>query len=172
MFKPAHPAQNGQLERLQVMHGTMHSSAYKQGLKVGQSWGCPKSIYCGLAVAWSILLSSAFHVEITPLCSGQTEVTMDRCLLHVLHIISSTKSLVTTSLSVMWAPDQHLTCSNVSEETYACLLQTVCDRHDPAFHPRFKKWADDYFYIPHRGERRGLGGIFFGTCCWIFDNPM
>lgn len=40
--------------------------------------------------------------------------------------------------------------------------QNVCDRHDPEFHARFKKWADDYFYIPHRGERRGLGGIFFG----------
>jgi ABC-type transport system substrate-binding protein len=37
----------------------------------------------------------------------------------------------------------------------------VCDRHDPAFYPRFKQWADDYFLIKHRGERRGLGGIFF-----------
>jgi len=39
--------------------------------------------------------------------------------------------------------------------------KTVCDRHDPAFYPRFKQWADDYFLIGHRGERRGLGGIFF-----------
>lgn len=37
----------------------------------------------------------------------------------------------------------------------------VCDKHDPAFYPRFKTWADDYFFIKHRGERRGLGGIFF-----------
>ncbi|XP_065859486.1 coproporphyrinogen-III oxidase 1, chloroplastic-like [Euphorbia lathyris] len=37
----------------------------------------------------------------------------------------------------------------------------VCDKFDPAFYPRFKKWCDDYFYIKHRGERRGLGGIFF-----------
>ena len=37
----------------------------------------------------------------------------------------------------------------------------VCDRHDPAYYPKFKKWADDYFLIKHRGERRGLGGIFF-----------
>ncbi|QJD80526.1 oxygen-dependent coproporphyrinogen oxidase [Spirosoma rhododendri] len=40
-------------------------------------------------------------------------------------------------------------------------LKTVCDRHDPAYHPRFKTWADDYFYIPHRQETRGVGGIFF-----------
>jgi len=37
----------------------------------------------------------------------------------------------------------------------------ACDKHDPAFYPDFKKRADDYFKIPHRGETRGLGGIFF-----------
>ena len=37
----------------------------------------------------------------------------------------------------------------------------VCDKHDPEYYPRFKKWADEYFYIKHRGETRGLGGIFF-----------
>lgn len=40
-------------------------------------------------------------------------------------------------------------------------LKTTCDRHDAEFYPKFKKWADDYFKIPHRGETRGLGGIFF-----------
>ena len=37
----------------------------------------------------------------------------------------------------------------------------VCDRHDPTYYPRFKAWCDEYFYIPHRGEARGVGGIFF-----------
>ena len=37
----------------------------------------------------------------------------------------------------------------------------VCDKYDPDFYPRFKKWADEYFFIKHRGETRGLGGIFF-----------
>jgi coproporphyrinogen III oxidase len=40
-------------------------------------------------------------------------------------------------------------------------LKAVCDRHDPAYYPRFKTWADDYFYIRHRRETRGVGGIFF-----------
>ena len=40
-------------------------------------------------------------------------------------------------------------------------LRDTCDRFDPAYYPRFKKWADDYFYIPHREETRGVGGIFF-----------
>lgn len=39
--------------------------------------------------------------------------------------------------------------------------KATCDKHDPEFYSKFKKWADDYFKIPHRGETRGLGGIFF-----------
>jgi len=39
--------------------------------------------------------------------------------------------------------------------------KTVCDRHPAADHARFKKWCDDYFYLPHRQECRGIGGIFF-----------
>lgn len=40
-------------------------------------------------------------------------------------------------------------------------LQTTCNRHNRDFYPRFKRWADDYFYIAHRKETRGVGGIFF-----------
>ncbi len=40
-------------------------------------------------------------------------------------------------------------------------LKSVCDRHDMGYYPRFKTWADDYFYIKHRHETRGIGGIFF-----------
>jgi coproporphyrinogen III oxidase len=39
--------------------------------------------------------------------------------------------------------------------------KTICDRHDAGYYPRFKRWCDEYFYIPHRGETRGVGGIFF-----------
>ncbi|RCJ40755.1 coproporphyrinogen III oxidase [Nostoc minutum NIES-26] len=37
----------------------------------------------------------------------------------------------------------------------------VCDKYDSSYYPRFKKSCDEYFHIPHRGERRGIGGIFF-----------
>mmetsp|Transcript_29599 Transcript_29599/g.70522 ORF Transcript_29599/g.70522 Transcript_29599/m.70522 type:complete len:396 (-) Transcript_29599:258-1445(-) len=40
-------------------------------------------------------------------------------------------------------------------------LKNVCDKHDPEYYPKFKKWCDEYFKIKHRGETRGLGGIFF-----------
>jgi coproporphyrinogen III oxidase len=40
-------------------------------------------------------------------------------------------------------------------------LKAICDAFDPEFYGRFKPWADEYFFIPHRGETRGVGGIFF-----------
>lgn len=41
------------------------------------------------------------------------------------------------------------------------MYKDVCDRFDPTWYPKFKAWADEYFMIKHRGETRGLGGIFF-----------
>ncbi|XP_076655727.1 oxygen-dependent coproporphyrinogen-III oxidase [Halictus rubicundus] len=40
-------------------------------------------------------------------------------------------------------------------------LKAACDKHNSSYYTKFKKWCDDYFFITHRGERRGVGGIFF-----------
>ena len=40
-------------------------------------------------------------------------------------------------------------------------LRAACDAHDPGYYQRFKKWCDEYFFIKHRNEARGVGGIFF-----------
>ncbi|MFC3677893.1 oxygen-dependent coproporphyrinogen oxidase [Ferrovibrio xuzhouensis] len=45
--------------------------------------------------------------------------------------------------------------------TFHAALQAACDGFDAAYYPRFKAWCDDYFFLPHRNEPRGVGGIFF-----------
>ena len=40
-------------------------------------------------------------------------------------------------------------------------LKVICDKYNSDFYPKFKTWADDYFYLSHRNETRGVGGIFF-----------
>jgi len=54
-------------------------------------------------------------------------------------------------------------CIEYAEDTEAfhAVQKHHCDRHDPNYYPRFKEWADEYFYVPHRGRARGVGGIFF-----------
>jgi len=44
-------------------------------------------------------------------------------------------------------------------------LKSYCDPHGAELYPRFKEWADTYFYIPHRGRARGVGGVFFDDHC-------
>lgn len=46
-------------------------------------------------------------------------------------------------------------------EDFHAELKIACDRHDPGYYPRFKQWADEYFWIPHRQVHRGVGGVFY-----------
>ncbi len=54
-------------------------------------------------------------------------------------------------------------CIEYDEDTAAfhAVQKAQCDLHDPEYYPRYKAWADEYFYVPHRGRARGVGGIFY-----------
>jgi len=51
--------------------------------------------------------------------------------------------------------------NNEDTEKFHADLKSCCERHNPNYYPDYKKWCDTYFYLPHRNEMRGVGGIFY-----------
>ena len=49
----------------------------------------------------------------------------------------------------------------VEKKEFHKILKKMCDRHNKNYYSKYKKWCDEYFYLPHRKEPRGIGGIFF-----------
>jgi coproporphyrinogen III oxidase len=54
-------------------------------------------------------------------------------------------------------------------EAFHARLRAACAAHDPTFYPRFSKWAEEYFWLPHRYVARGVGGIFYDHLDGHFD---
>jgi len=74
----------------------------------------------------------------------------------------NTRHLITTEWWFGGGADMTPTIADpLDTSEFHAALREVCDRHACADYPRFKTWCDEYFYLPHRGEARGVGGIFY-----------
>jgi coproporphyrinogen III oxidase len=89
---------------------------------------------------------------------------------HVPAVHMNTRFLTTTKRWFGGGADLNPAIPN-DEDTKAfhARLRAACAAHDPTFYPRFSKWADEYFWLPHRNVARGAGGIFYDHLEGHFD---
>jgi coproporphyrinogen III oxidase len=86
---------------------------------------------------------------------------------HVPAIHMNTRMIVTTESWFGGGADLNPMLTAQRDQDYAdardfhARLKTACDRFDPDWYGKYKKWADEYFFLPHRGLHRGVGGIFY-----------
>jgi coproporphyrinogen III oxidase len=81
---------------------------------------------------------------------------------HVPAVHLNTRFLVTTNSWFGGGADLNPPFPVAADtEAFHGALQSACDAADPAYFETYKKWCDDYFYIPHRNRARGVGGIFY-----------
>ncbi len=86
---------------------------------------------------------------------------------HVPAVHMNTRFISTTQswfggggdLTPLMAADRHQEAPDAIK--FHAAFKDACDRFDPAYYEKFKAWCDDYFYLPHRKEHRGVGGIFY-----------
>ena len=81
---------------------------------------------------------------------------------HVPAVHMNTRFLVTTKRWFGGGADLNPAIPYQGDtDAFHARMRAACAAHDPTFYPRFSKWAEDYFYLPHRDVPRGVGGIFF-----------
>ena len=89
---------------------------------------------------------------------------------HVPAVHMNTRFLTTTRRWFGGGADLNpaIPCKEDTEAFHA-RLRAACAAHDATFYPRFSTWADEYFWLPHRGVARGVGGIFYDRLEGHFD---
>ena len=89
---------------------------------------------------------------------------------HVPAVHMNTRFLTTTRRWFGGGADLNPAIPNETDtDAFHARLRAACAAHDPTFYPRFSKWAEEYFWLPHRGCARGVGGIFYDRLEGHFD---
>jgi coproporphyrinogen III oxidase len=92
---------------------------------------------------------------------------------HVPAVHMNTRHIVTTKGWFGGGADlTPMTPDAADTAAFHDVLKAACDRHNPSYYSNFKDWCDEYFFLPHRNELRGVGGIFFDyldTSDWEAD---
>jgi Coproporphyrinogen III oxidase len=89
-------------------------------------------------------------------------VVVHPCSPHVPAAHMNTRMIVTTRAWFGGGADLTPVFADADDTAaFHAALEAACDAADAGYYPRFKAWCDEYFYLPHRGEARGVGGIFF-----------
>jgi coproporphyrinogen III oxidase len=89
---------------------------------------------------------------------------------HVPAVHMNTRFLTTTRRWFGGGADLNPAIPNQEDtDAFHARFRAACAAHDPTFYPRFSKWAEEYFYLPHRGLARGVGGIFYDRLEGHFD---
>lgn len=85
---------------------------------------------------------------------------MQSPLVPAIHM--NTRMIVTTKSWFGGGTDLNPAIEDATDtDSFHAALKAACDVHDESYYPRFKDWADEYFFIPHRNRARGVGGIFY-----------
>lgn len=88
---------------------------------------------------------------------------------HVPPVHMNTRHIQTSKIWFGGGADLNpITPDDEDTKAFHARLKQACDDFDPEHYPRFKKWADEYFFLPHRNEHRGVGGIFYD---YLDDDP-
>ena len=81
---------------------------------------------------------------------------------HVPPVHMNTRHIVTTKHWFGGGADLNpIVPDDADTADFHAALKAACDKHDETYYERFSKWCDEYFWLPHRNEHRGVGGIFY-----------